>query len=195
MASLAPRRGRGRATWGFNVAVAVSASTGSPLTSPFIPPQDVRRSPSPQLPHTVHLSGETRTRAGVAAGGGNHRRGGDCGLPLARLRRFKLSGRAGPRWCAGPCSSPPHTARNCPRRRAWVEANRRRGRPPIVVFERNTVQLRARGPMQEVALARHGFAHDGCACLRSRHGTATRRNRCGNGLAGTLRQQRASVLA
>ena len=173
----------------------MSASTGSLMTSPLIPPQAVRRSPSPQLPHTVHLSGETRTRAGVAAGGGNHRRGGDCGLPLARLRRFKLSGRAGPRWCTGPCSSPPHTARNCPRRRAWVEANRRRGRPPIVVFERKRVQLRARGPMQEVALARHGFAHDGCACLRSRHGTATRRNRCGNGLAGTLRQQRASVLA
>ena len=85
-----------------------------------------------------------------------------AGLPLARLRRFKLSGRAGPRWCAGPCSSPPHTARNCPRRRAWVAANRRRGRPPIVVLERNRVQLRARGPMQEVALARHGMVPSPC---------------------------------
>eukprot|EP00964_Phaeocystis_antarctica_P018886 scaffold10406_cov68-Phaeocystis_antarctica.AAC.3 len=50
--------------------------------------------------------------------------------PSRKLSRLKLSGRAGPRWCASPCSSPPHTARNCLGLCAWVEANRRRGRPP-----------------------------------------------------------------
>eukprot|EP00964_Phaeocystis_antarctica_P034930 scaffold19910_cov70-Phaeocystis_antarctica.AAC.5 len=109
----------------------VCASTGS-LSSPLIPPQAVRRSPSVQLPHFMHLSFDTRTSAGFAAGGGNHGRGSGW-APSRKLSRFKLSGRAGPCW-SRPCSSPPHTARNYPRRRAWVEANRRCWRPPSGVW-------------------------------------------------------------
>ena len=55
------------------------------MTSPLIPPQAVRRSPSPQLPHTVHLSGDTRAQVQVLPLEAGTTGAAVAGLPLESL--------------------------------------------------------------------------------------------------------------
>ena len=107
----------------------VSTSTLSPL----IPPQPVRRSPSPQVPHAMHLSGGTCAQVRHLRRSGTWNRGRRAAAAVAGVwgslaqkpyysellycSQFQLSDRSGPHWCC-PCSSPLHTACNCLWRRA-----------------------------------------------------------------------------
>ena len=159
------------------------------MTSPLIPPQAVRRSPSVQLPHFMHLSVDTSTQVQFYRWGREPRaqsRWGSDGLPSRRPRR--LLKRAATRARLGVLLVVAHRTL-----RAIALGYAPGLKQTGDVGDRLVVSGRLSAASSQRAHARGRTGSpwlwtSGCACPRSRHGTATRRSRCGTGPLRTLRQ-------